>query len=121
MENFVNSHVLIAFRNPRTDRGGPNYTFNGPGGHSVPDYIFIKTNKMKNASCTVHPEDFGPYHKLISARIDFPLPSNEEWAHKPKWDDNSKARYLVKLKNELPEPVHPCPHKTGNKRSPHKH
>jgi hypothetical protein len=106
MENFVNSHALTALRNTKTDRNGPNYTFNGPGGHSIPDYILVKGNKTANANYTVHPQDFGSYHKLITARIEFPLPSNEEWGsqihQQIKWDDNTKARYLVKLKNTLP-------------------
>ena len=82
MEIFVNNHALTARRNTKADKEGPNYTFKGPGGHSIPDYILIKGNKKINANYTVHPQDFGSYHKLITVRVEFSSHLIKSGAHR---------------------------------------
>ena len=84
-----------------------HFSFQGPNGTSIPDYIMTPKGHIGQYEYSVANHlHFGSWHKPIIASFKFPEIVKETWGDQThsltEWDDDSIKTYNQKLKELLP-------------------
>ena len=106
MMSFVENNEMAVLKNEIQQNSGEHFSFQGPMGESIPDYILVPklqlgpyTYKVNNVLHT------GSYHRMIEAKFPFPTISVEDWGmavpQRVIWDKTNTEVYFQSLKNNL--------------------
>ena len=102
LQKFLLENEMSVLTNPAQQTSDDHYTFNGPQGFSIPDYIMIPSSQLDRYQYEVRQDlDTGSFHKPIVASLLFPKINTDSWGEKERKQHQLDYTTIPTYKKEL--------------------